>query len=150
MIRRAVFHELGGYPDFFVHAYDEPDFALRCVAAGWQVRFEPSLIIRHCYSGQNRNDIRIHHQHARNELWSVVMRCPAPQVFVLAAFRIVRQFGYALRQGWPWALREPSWWREAAAGLSRCLDRRQPIPWPLYRRWLTLLRCGWQLPPVRG
>ena len=36
------------------------------------------ITIRHHYSGQARDEIRIHHRHARNELWSTVMRCPFP------------------------------------------------------------------------
>src|SRR5207244_177178 len=75
-IRKSAFIELGGYPAGWRHAYEEPDFALRCVAAGWQVRCETGLTIRHHYTPAHRNEIRTHHFHARNELWSVMMRCP--------------------------------------------------------------------------
>jgi GT2 family glycosyltransferase len=143
-IRRSVFLDLGGYPDFFRHAYEEPDFALRCISADWEVRFEPAVTIRHRYSNLNRNGIRIHHQHARNELWSVFMRCPAPQLFAVALFRIARQFGYARKQGLDWIKREPAWWVQALAGLPQCLRQRCPIPWPSYRRWLDQLRRGAQ------
>lgn len=139
-IRRSVFLELGGYPAQFRIAYDEPDFALRCVCAGWQVRFETGLTIRHHYSGAQRSELRMHQTHARNELWSVLMRCPAPQLFFVAAFRAARQFGYACSRGSMWALREPQWWLACLAGLPRCLAERASLPWPRYRAWMQLVR----------
>ena len=135
-IRRSVFAKLGGYPDFFRHAYEEPDFALRCCAAGWQVRHETSLTIRHHFTNVQRDEIRTHHRHARNELWSVLMRCPAPQLFAVALFRIARQAGYAASRGASWLVREPQWW-------SACLAlrmKREPLPWKKYRAWMELVR----------
>jgi len=139
-IRRTVFLELGGYVGRFVHAYEEPDLVLRCVSAGWQVRFEPSLLIRHHFTSVLRNEMRTHQRHARNELWSVLLRCPSPQLFVVAIFRIVRQFGYAWKRGLGWAMREPMWWLAALRGLPQCLRERNPLPWAKYRAWMELVR----------
>jgi hypothetical protein len=140
-IRRSVFSELGGYPDFFFHFYEEPDFALRCVAAGWQVWHESALLVRHHFSSAQRNEMRNHQRHARNEFWSVLLRCPAPQVFAVMLFRIVRQFGYAWRRGVDWAIREPAWWLAAAREVPRCLRFRRPVAWPRYRAWMELVRA---------
>jgi GT2 family glycosyltransferase len=139
-VRRCAFVEVGGYPEFFFHAYDESDFSLRCAAAGWQIRYEPSLTIRHHYSGTNRSGLRVHHFHARNELWSVILRCPAPQLFAVALFRIARQFGYAWKRGWRWVVQEPVWWWAALRGLPRCFAGRTPLPWVRYRAWMALAR----------
>ena len=139
-IRRAVFNELGGYPDFFRHAYEEPDFALRCCASGWQARHETSLTIRHHFTSILRDEIRTHQRHARNELWSVAMRCPAPQLFAVALFRLARQAGYAAHRGFSWLVREPQWWRQCVAGLPRCRAARLPLPWKKYRAWMQLVR----------
>ena len=139
-IRRAVFDKLGGYPDFFRHAYEEPDFALRCCAAGWQARHETSLTIRHHFTSVQRNEIRTHHRHARNELWSVLMRCPAPQLFAVGIFRLVRQAAYAASRGPAWFLREPQWWWPCIAGVSRAVAARRPLPWKKYRAWMELVR----------
>ena len=58
--------------------YQEPDYALQCVAAGYHVLFSPVITIRHHYSGHGRDEICVHHRHARNEFWSTLMRCPFP------------------------------------------------------------------------
>lgn len=139
-IRRAAFIELGGYPGFFFHAYEEPDLALRCAAAGWQVRHETSLTVRHHFTATQRNEMRTHQRHARNELWSVLLRCPWPQAPGVAAFRIVRQFGYAWTRGIDWAIREPKWWLAALGGVAQCLAERRTVPWPKYRAWMELVR----------
>ncbi len=135
-IRRSVFAKLGGYPDFFRHAYEEPDFALRCCAAGWQARHETALTIRHHFTRVQRNEIRTHHRHARNELWSVLMRCPAPQLFAVALFRIARQAGYAASRGPSWLVREPQWWLSVLA----LRMKRAALPWKKYRAWMGLVR----------
>ena len=140
-IRRAAFEELGGYPDFFFHAYEEPDFALRCVCAGWQVRHETALTIRHHFTAAQRNELRTHQRHARNEFWSVLLRCPAPQLFAVALFRTARQFDYACSRGFAWAVQEPRWWLAALAGVPRCLAARRALPWRGYLAWLRLVRA---------
>ncbi len=139
-IRTSVFKSLGGYPDFFFHAYEEPDFALRCVNAGWQVRSEPCVTVRHHFTTLQRNEIRTHQRHARNELWSVLLRCPMPQLLAVAPLRVWRQFGYACKRGWSWVWREPRWWWQCLGGLSRCLRERRALPWPRYRAWMGLVR----------
>lgn len=137
-IRTSVFRMLGGYAPEFEHAYEEPDFALRCCAAGWHARFEPILEIRHHYTSAGRNETRVHHRHARNELWSVLRRCPLPWLAGVAAFRIARQFGYAFHRGW--ARQEPLWWRMALKGAGAQWTKRQPIPWRKYSAWMRLMR----------
>jgi GT2 family glycosyltransferase len=139
-IRRDMFINLGGYPDFFFHAYEEPDFALRCVAASWQVRFEPTLIIRHHFTTAQRNEIRTHHRHARNECWSVLLRCPGLLLPVVCGFRAVRQLGYAASRGFSWFVREPLWWWQAVRGIPQCILERDPIPWKRYWAWMGLVR----------
>ena len=137
-VRANVFRALGGYVDEFMHAYEEPDFALRCCAAGWHVRFEPVLHIRHHFTSAERNETRTHHRHARNELWSAIRRCPLPWLLAVAPFRIVRQFGYAWGRGW--TSREPRWWLQAAKGAPAHWAHRQAIPWQKYRAWMQLAR----------
>lgn len=139
-IRRRAYLELGGWPLVFEHAADEPDFALRCIASGWQVIHETSLVIRHHWSALMRNEVRVHHRHARNELWSVLLRCPSPWWPFVAATRSAGQFRYACRRGGSWVIREPRWWWQAFRGSIGIWRLRQPVDWPSYRRWRALIR----------
>jgi GT2 family glycosyltransferase len=139
-IRKDVFLRLGGYPGEFRHAYEEPDFALRCIAAGYDVRMETGMTIRHHFTPVRRNSCRMHGLHARNELWSVALRCPLPYALPVALFRIIRQFAYGWKNGWNWVIREPIWWLQCLAGLPRCLAGRKPVPWKAYRNWMKLAR----------
>lgn len=139
-IRRAAFDELGGYPAFFFHAYEEPDFALRCVCAGWQVRWAPAPLVRHHFTKVRRNEARMHRRHARNEFWSILLRCPAVLVLPVAVFRAARQFRYACRRGPGWVVQEPLWWWQALLGIPRCLAARRAVPWERYLGWVLLMR----------
>ena len=138
VLRRSTYLRLPGFESRFFHMYEEPDYALQCVAAGYDVLFSPVITIRHHYSTQARDEIRIHHRHARNELWSTVMRCPFPFAVGIAAWRVFSQFRYACRRGWYWVIREPRWWWEALAGIPYCLGKRRPVSWAGYKRWLAL------------
>src|SRR6266566_5826053 len=138
VLRRSTYLQLPGFEPRFFHMYEEPDYALQCVAAGYDVLFSPILTIRHHYSSQARNEIGIHHRHARNELWSTVLRCPFPFAVGIAGWRIFSQFRYACKRGWPWVVREPSWWCQALAGIPSFLRKRTPLSWVAYKRWLSL------------
>lgn len=140
MIRIEAYRSLSGYATLFGHAYEEPDFTLQCIAAGWSTRFHTGLLIRHHYSGANRNEVRIHHLHARNEFWSVLMRCPSPWWPLVALKRAAGQFAYACNRGPRWIVREPVWWWRALGGAPRAWSLRQPVTWAAYRKWRILLR----------
>ena len=137
-LRRSTYLQLPGFQPFFFHAYEEPDYALQCVVAGWEIIYEPSIIVRHHYTGTARNEMRTHHRHARNEFWSTLLRVPFPYVVPVAAYRFLSQFRYACSRGLNWIVREPAWWPQALAGIPRCLRARKPVPWTEYRRWLRL------------
>jgi len=138
VLRRSTYLQLPGFESRFFHMYEEPDYALQCVAAGYDVLFSPVITIRHHYSGQARDEMRVHHRHARNELWSTVMRCPFPFALGILAWRVFSQFRYACKRGWSWVVREPVWWGRALAGIPYCLRNRRPVSWAGYKRWLAL------------
>jgi len=139
-MRRDVYLKTGGYPGFFFHGYEEPDYALQCYAAGYAVWFEPSLTIRHHQAAANRSPFRFHQSNARNEIWSVWLRCPWPWLPLVSLFRIWRQFRYACTEGWTWALQEPLWWAAALPGIRSCWRSRRPLPWQIYFAWMRLAR----------
>ena len=138
VLRRSTYLQLPGFESRFFHMYEEPDYVLQCVAAGYDVLFSPVISIRHHYSGDGRDEIRTHHRHARNEFWSALMRCPFPFAIGITAWRVASQFRYACKRGCPWVVREPLWWWQAAAGIPYCLTKRQPVSWASYKRWLAL------------
>jgi GT2 family glycosyltransferase len=138
VLRRATYLQLAGFEPRFYHMYEEPDYGLQCAAAGYDVLFSPVVTIRHHYSGHARDEIRIHHRHARNEFWSTLMRCPFPFVPGILAWRIVSQFRYGCKRGLSWVVREPLWWAQALAGVPHCLRKRKPVSWSSYKRWLAL------------
>jgi GT2 family glycosyltransferase len=138
VLRRSTYLELPGFESRFFHMYEEPDYALQCVAGGYEVLFSPFVTIRHHYSGKVRSEMRNHHRHARNELWSVLLRCPFPYVVPMVIYRAATQFGYACHRGGRWLLREPLWWWQAVAGVPYCLAKRHPVSWKSYKRWLRL------------
>jgi len=138
VLRRSNYLQLPGFEPNFFHMYEEPDYALQCVGASYEVLFTPVITIRHHFSGQTRNEMRNHHRHSRNEFWSVLLRCPFPYCVGLAAYRIFSQFRYACKRGIAWVIREPVWWWQAMLGIKYCLQHRNPIPWPRYQNWLRL------------
>jgi GT2 family glycosyltransferase len=139
-MRRDVYLRLAGFPGFFRHGYEEPDYALQCYAAGFAVWFEPDLVVRHHMSSLNRHAGRRQRLHARNELWSVLIRCPWPYLPAVALFRIWRQLRYAATQSLPDLLLQPAWWLSALRGLPRCIAGRSPLPWRAYWGWMKLAR----------
>ncbi len=138
VFRRSVYLQLPGFEARFFHAYEEPDYALQCVASDFEVCYTPILTIRHHYSSQGRSNHRIHLRHARNSVWSALLRCPFPFVIGLIAHRVAEQFRYACSQGADWIVREPIWWFSAAFGLAYCIRKRRPLAWAGYQRWLKL------------
>jgi GT2 family glycosyltransferase len=138
VLRRSIYLQLPGFESRFFHMYEEPDYALQCVAAGYEVLFSPVVTIRHHYSGRVRNEIRNHHRHARNEFWSTLMRCPFPFALGMVVWRVLSQVRYACKRGWSWMIREPLWWGRAVTGIPYCLRKRQPVSWTTYKRWLQL------------
>ena len=138
VLRRSTYLELPGFEPKFFHMYEEPDYALQCVGAGYEVLYSPVITVRHHYSGAARSELRNHHRHARNEFWGVLLRCPFPQCVGLALYRLFSQFRYAGTRGISWVMREPVWWGQAVLGIPYCLRKRQAIPWARYKQWLNL------------
>jgi GT2 family glycosyltransferase len=138
VLRRCTYLQLPGFEPRFFHMYEEPDYALQCVAGGYDVLFSPVITIRHHYSREVLSEMRNHHRHARNELWSTLLRCPLPFAIGMVIWRVSSQFCYACKRGWSWVIREPLWWWQAVVGIPYCLRNRRPVSWANYKRWLRL------------
>lgn len=141
--RRSIYLQLPGFEPRFFHSYEEPDYALQCTAAGFEVYFAPIVTVRHHYSWRGRNEIRTHQQHARNELWSLAIRCPLPFVMLVIPWKMFSQFRFAAQRGPTWFLREPIWWWRALTGLPSVCRGRRPVSWAGFRQWLRLKDKQW-------
>jgi GT2 family glycosyltransferase len=137
-LRVSTYRQLAGFESIFFHMYEEPDYALQCVANGWDVLYYPEITIRHHWTPNQRSEIRNHHRHARNEFWSTLMRCPFPQAFGLIVYRVLSQAAFAAGRGPKWLIQEPVWWWQALMGIPAAWTRRRPVTWPGYKKWLSL------------
>jgi len=124
-IRRSMLEKTGLLPEFFFHAYEEPDLCLRAWNAGFRVLQWNDIVVYHEFSGLNRNEQRTHRRHARNEACSVWMRSPWHLVLPMTLARLAGQARYAASRGW--LLREPRVWAEFLWRLPRCLFNRQAV-----------------------
>ena len=137
-LRVSTYRSLRGFEPMFFHMYEEPDYALQCVASGWDVVYTSAITIRHYWTGSGRSELRNHHRHARNELWSTVMRCPFPQMLLMICWRVMSQVRFAASREFSWLIREPQWWADAIRGIPQALSRRCPVSWKGYKKWLSL------------
>lgn len=124
-IRRSMLDKTGLFPEFFFHAYEEPDLCLRAWDAGYRVLQWNEIIVYHEFSSLNRNEQRTHRRHARNEACSTWMHAPWHLVLPLTAARLASQARYAASRGW--LLREPRVWAEFLGRLPWCLWERRPV-----------------------
>lgn len=136
-LRVSAYRELPGFEPMFFHMYEEPDYALQCIANDWDVIMFPAVTIRHHWTSQQRSQVRNHHRHARNEFWSTVMRCPFPQMIFICGYRVVSQLIFSMQYGgFTWLIKEPQWWIQALVGLPGAMKRRSPVSWAGYQKWL--------------
>jgi N-acetylglucosaminyl-diphospho-decaprenol L-rhamnosyltransferase len=55
LIRRAAFNAVGGWDERYFLYIEDTDFCRRCIQAGWEVAFVPSVSLRHRYPRASRN-----------------------------------------------------------------------------------------------
>lgn len=137
-VRRTVVEEVGFFPAFFWHAYEEPDLAIRIWDAGYRCLQWNDVIVWHEFSSLNRNERRTHFQHARNELLSNWMRTPWPYVLPLTLWRAATQLRYSLERGW-WTVELQVWWA-ALKMAPLALRHRRPVRSETFRRCIQLGR----------
>ena len=126
-IRRSVLNKTGLLPEFFFHAYEEPDLCLRVWDAGYRVLQWNEVVVYHAFTPQGRNEQRTHRRHARNEAASVLMRYPPHLAGPAAAYKLASQLRYAMSRGPSWVWREPWVWAEVAARVPTALRHRRAV-----------------------
>ncbi|MFJ6722221.1 glycosyltransferase family 2 protein [Streptomyces sp. NPDC091259] len=133
----SMLEEIGGWPDAFFFAHEETDLAWRAIDRGWDILYEPQLVLQHPKTSPARHAV-YYRMTARNRVWLAKRHLPA----VLVPVYLVSWAAYTL------LLRPPmvglkSWWAGFFEGVMTACPPRRPIRW---RTVWRLTRLG--RPPV--
>jgi GT2 family glycosyltransferase len=86
LVRTAALAEVGLFDDDYFLYYEDVDLCWRLRAAGWDVRYAPSAVVRHAHSASAETGSDLHTFHdGRNRLLTVVKNAPAACALAAAA-----------------------------------------------------------------
>src|SRR6188472_275918 len=68
LVRRAAFEEIGGFDEGYRLYFEDVDFCVRLWSAGWSVRLDPTVVVRHEHRAASRGSLlgRAFRQHLRS------------------------------------------------------------------------------------
>ncbi|MEV0988576.1 glycosyltransferase family 2 protein [Streptomyces sp. NPDC049949] len=132
-----MLEETGGWPDPFFFTHEETDLAWRAVDRGWDVLYEPALVLRHPKTSPARHAV-YYRMTARNRVWLAKRHLPA----VLVPVYLASWAAYTLVQRPPLAGLK-SWWAGFFEGVRTPCPPRRPMRWRTVWRMTRLGR-----PPV--
>ncbi|WCD90861.1 hypothetical protein KPP03845_107290 [Streptomyces xanthophaeus] len=69
----------GGWPDAFFFTHEETDLAWRALGDGWDILYEPQLVLQHPKTSPARHAV-YYRMTARNRVWLAKRHLPAPLV----------------------------------------------------------------------
>jgi GT2 family glycosyltransferase len=107
VVRRDAFLGVGGFlPRLFLHG-EEALLAMDLAAAGWQLSYVPSLLVRHFPEPAGRDVPARHRIETRNRVLTALLRRPAPVIAgtAAAAFAASPAGLAGVIRHVPWALR---------------------------------------------
>jgi hypothetical protein len=125
LLRTAAVRAVGGYSSFFTGEYEEQEYCLRFLEAGWSVYFFSGTLIHHRVSPKNRQSTRSWVRGFRNKLWARVMHYPLHRLLLEGAWVVCIAAWDSLR-----LLRFRSFFRaifEFTRGLPAVVRLRQPM-----------------------
>ncbi|WP_331728091.1 glycosyltransferase family 2 protein [Streptomyces sp. NBC_00158] len=132
-----MLEETGGWPDAFFFTHEETDLAWRAIDRGWDVLYEPDLVLRHPRTSPARHAV-YYRMTARNRVWLAKRHLPAPLVPVYLGVWVVLT---VVRARSLVGLR--AWFEGFAEGIRTSGGTRRPMRWRTVRRLTRLGR-----PPV--
>lgn len=131
---------VGGYRDWWIYGYEEPELALRLFAAGHGIWYDASVLVEHnqWYDPGERRDFREYdYLYARNAVLLASLNYPLPLGMAVGIFRSVRRAFY-LRRNYGSKLR----------GLGRGIGmtfthwgERSPMSWRQSLLWMRMNRA---------
>lgn len=74
-----MLEETGGWPDAFFFTHEETDLAWRAIDRGWDILYEPQLVLQHPKTSPARHAV-YYRMTARNRVWLAKQHLPAPLV----------------------------------------------------------------------
>jgi GT2 family glycosyltransferase len=98
--RRSALMQAGLYPEDFFISHEGPDLALRLMNCGYNVVYEPSIVVRHSHAREGRPDWRRYYYDTRNQIWLVLRNHSACRGARLLAIGLGSMFIYSLRDGY--------------------------------------------------
>lgn len=138
-VRRDVFVALGGYRPTLVHQYEEEDFAIRLLDAGYLIRVATTPPIHHFHSPtRNREGMDV--WGARNTILFTWLNVPMPFLIAHMAATSVNALRAGVRAGTTWRKL-----RGMASGYADCVRQRRertPVRAATYRLYRRLRRGG--------
>lgn len=129
--------EIGGWPEEFFFTHEETDLAWRALDAGWDVLYEPQLLLQHPKTSPARHAV-YYRMTARNRVWLAKRRLPAVLVPLYLANWTALTLARTRSLG---GLR--AWFGGFAEGVRTPCPPRAPMRWKTVWRMTRLGR-----PPV--
>ncbi|MFI6147750.1 glycosyltransferase family 2 protein [Streptomyces sp. NPDC051109] len=118
-----MLEETGGWPDAFFFTHEETDLAWRAVDRGWDILYEPQLVLRHPKTSPARHAV-YYRMTARNRVWLAKRHLPA----VLVPVYLASWAAYTLVQR-PTPAGLKSWWAGFFEGVRTACPPRRPMRW---------------------
>lgn len=146
MLKRSVFHAVGGYQDRLVFYGEEKELCFRLLAAGHRVVYLPDALVAHLADPGGRDPRRYVRYVIRNDYLCSFYNDPWPLVALGVPVRFLRYRRMASRipggdpGGLAWLCRE-LWAERPSIRASR-----RPLTWAQVREWRRLKQC----PPYAG
>ncbi|MFD9727163.1 glycosyltransferase family 2 protein [Streptomyces sp. NPDC059072] len=132
-----MLEQTGGWPDAFFFTHEETDLAWRALDAGWEILYEPALVLQHPKTSPARHAV-YYRMTARNRVWLAKRHLPA----VLVPIYLAAWVAYTLTQRPPLHGLK-AWWAGFFEGIRVPCPPRRPMRWRTVWRMTRLGR-----PPV--
>ena len=104
----SLFHiptvmRLGGFRNFFVYGYEEPELSMRIQMNGYEIWYDPSFLVRHYHfetPNEQRNESEYDYLYARNSILMSSLNMPLWLGLPQGLARSVRRSFFRRRNAW--------------------------------------------------
>jgi GT2 family glycosyltransferase len=118
---------------------EETDLCLRLYARRKKTIFLPGVHVWHERTAAGRNLMEQYRHNLCNDLVSLIRRCPLPDLFLVAGWRLFSQFRFAIQRG-----RMRAYFAGVLLFLKafpKVIGSRAPVPAPAFRSFMRLKRA---------